>query len=118
MARKLFVSLNAEVEHGEVEISVFKSTPLCESEGGADMVIKVFRKEEPEFEFCYDKAEYFDGMDYKDAELIFEERLEPINDRKFEIKDRQVKTGRVYSYWISSDRGDIPIGPMVAFGIC
>jgi hypothetical protein len=113
MSSKLFYNLRIKAIEGQVHLSFYKSTPLFSSlsENDKSPVIRIYRKEESAFTFNRDYGEYFDGISAADAEPIFEGALEPINGRKYEYIDAHVRVGSTYAYWVSSDRGDPPVGP-------
>lgn len=112
MARKLFYNMHIRAMGGRVELTFFKSTPLfLEKKSEDSIVVRIFRKEEPTFTFNEDYEEYFDGLSMEGAELIFEGSMETLNDRKYHYIDESVKLGSTYAYWVSSDRGDAPLGP-------
>jgi hypothetical protein len=113
-SRKLLIRLRARVEDGAVRLRFYLATPLFllppkEREG---IVIRIFRRAEPDFVFGEDYDEYFDGAAPQAADRIFEGALEAINNRKFEFVDKKVEAGQTYIYWISSNRGDAPTGPV------
>ncbi|WP_135556136.1 M14 family metallopeptidase [Paenibacillus cymbidii] len=114
MARKLLFDLRVKAEEGAVRLYFGKTTPLFQSDPGDrdPLVIRIYRKEEPAFEFGRDYGEYFIGLDVADAELIYEGRLEAVDARMYSYTDRTVKVGGTYAYWVSGDRGDIPVGPV------
>ncbi|MBU0715279.1 MAG: hypothetical protein KJ964_07980 [Verrucomicrobia bacterium] len=75
------------------------------------MKIRVYRKDEPDFQFGADYDEYFDGIDWRQAQMIYDGMLEADKLRKFEFFDRDVEPLKTYAYWVSSDEGDEPVGP-------
>lgn len=114
MARKLLFDLRVKAEEGAVRLYFGKTTPLFQSDpqDRDPLVIRIYRKEEPAFEFGRDYGEYFIGLDVADAELIYEGRLEAVDARMYSYTDRTVEVGGTYAYWVSGDRGDIPVGPV------
>ena len=111
MSRKLLAHLRAEVENGAVCLSAYKSTPAFQTvavNASPDpfRIIRIYRKEEPDFAFGEDYAEYFDGCSRGEAKLIFEGTLPAHNDRKFIYEDQEVETGKVYVYWMAGAEGD------------
>jgi zinc carboxypeptidase len=113
-SRKLFTQLRARVQDGAVRLRFYMSTPLFQSISKLkrNVVVRVYRRPEPGFEFGGDYAEYFDGAAPRAADKVFEGKLPAINERKFEFVDKDVKEGQVYTYWVSSNRKDAPIGPV------
>jgi hypothetical protein len=105
--------LRAKVLNGEVRLSVYKSTPAFQSRTGQDRfrTLRVYRREEPAFTFGQDYAEYFDGLSYQDADLIFQGPLEAANNRKFTYVDGTAETGSTYAYWMAPADGK-PTGPV------
>lgn len=113
MARRTFGLLRVRVEDGAAHLSFFLTTPFFESRkrDGTRQIVRIYRKTEPDFIFGQDYAEYFDGLDYREAEVIFDGALPAINERKYEFTDEHVCSGGTYAYWVCSDRGDSPTGP-------
>ncbi|MFH1923776.1 MAG: M14 family metallopeptidase [Planctomycetota bacterium] len=104
--------LRAKALDGEVHLSVYKSTPAFQSKTGQERfrTIRVYRCEEPAFTFGQDYAEYFDGLSYHDADLIFQEPLKAANNRKFTYVDSTAEMGSTYAYWMAPADGE-PTGP-------
>jgi len=105
--------LQAKVSRNRVGLSFYKGTPFFESEDGAraqDMV-RIYRKPEPDFVFGQDYDEYFDGLSWREAKIIFSGTLAALNRRKFEYLDEDVKPGNTYVYWAALDGDDLPVGP-------
>ncbi|TMV43842.1 hypothetical protein FE783_34315 [Paenibacillus mesophilus] len=113
MSRKLFYNLRIQAAEGGVRLSFYKSTPLflSGSENGQPPMIRIYRKEEPAFSFNEDYGEYFDGLSPEQAEILFEGAMDAGNGRKYTYVDSLAKVGSTYAYWVSSDRGDPPVGP-------
>lgn len=114
MSQKHLMELRAEVEDGSVCIHAYKSTwSFDEGKTGASdpfRVIRVYRRETPGFTFNDDYAEYFDGLSWREAELVFEGPLAAGNNRKFAYIDNDVVIGQTYAYWMAADEGE-PVGP-------
>ncbi len=112
-ARKDLTLLRAKVLDGKVRLTAYKSTPAFQSKTGQDRfrTIRVYRREELTFTFGQDYAEYFDGLSYCDAGLIFQGPLKPSNNRKFTYVDDTAETGSTYAYWMASADGE-PTGPV------
>jgi len=112
MSRKLLTQLSADVQDGIVRLSAYKSTPAFDGKKTEYFqYIRIYRKEEPDFIFGEDYAEYFDDISWRDANLIFEGPLTAENNRKFTYADNDVKIGMTYSYWMAAD-STIPSGPV------
>lgn len=95
-----------------VEVRALKTTPAFEAESSpAFDRIRVFRSAAPDFEFGGDYAEYFNGMTSNNAEVIYENRLEPENERAFTYIDEDVEPGTTYCYWMAGAEGE-PTGPV------
>jgi hypothetical protein len=113
-SRKMFQPLRIGAVDGVVRLRFYLSTPLFVeiSNKPQDVVIRVYRRTAPEFVFGEDYAEYFDGAAPRAEDRIFEGTLAAINRRKFEFEDHAVEVGQTYMYWVSTDRGDWPVGPV------
>jgi hypothetical protein len=112
MSQKDFSSLRAQVKGSEVEISFYLSTPVFNSWDGSPVNIRIFRRGETQFTFNHDYAEYFDGVTFENAKMIFEGAAELINKRKIVYQDKSIKAGSTYVYWVSLAEGNIPAGPV------
>lgn len=112
MARKAITSFRAIVENKTVRLSGYKSTPCFQNAESKDTFKKfrIWRKEETDFEFGLDYAEFFDGLDNSSATLIHQGQLDVSNDRKLTFVDRDVAVGKTYAYWIAAAEGQ-PTGP-------
>jgi hypothetical protein len=111
--RKQFKPLRARTEDGTVRLRSYLSTPLFieHSKEKRRIVVCIYRRAAPSFEFGGDYAEYFDGATPGAGDRIFQDLLPLINDRKVEFVDRDVKVGQTYAYWISTNGKDAPVGP-------
>ncbi|MDO9542875.1 MAG: M14 family metallopeptidase [Kiritimatiellia bacterium] len=114
MARKLFSMLRITQGDGKARLSFYKGTLLFESPRGKEneMRIRVYRKDEPDFQFGLDYDEYFNGIDWRQARVIYDGKLAADNLRKFEFFDKEVEPLMNYAYWVSADEGDDPVGPV------
>jgi len=114
MSHKFLTQLRARAENGVAYLSARKSVHSLRAKNDSQdpfRIIRVYRKEEPDFVFNEDYAEYFDGVSQSEAKLIFEGHLPAHNDLKFIYEDRDVETGMTYTYWVACGEGD-PIGPV------
>jgi hypothetical protein len=114
MARKLFFLLKATTNAGKVTLTFFKGTPHFESPGGKEAVpvVRVYRLKADDFQWGADYNEFFDGLDSTAAALVHEGPLPLVNHRKVEFVDSTVTLGSTYAYWVASDQGDPPTGPV------
>jgi len=114
MRKYAFTELRARVEDGAVRLAFYLTTSIFESKGGGagPFPIRIYRSTESSFSFDKDHAEYFSCLDSAKARAIFEGYLPAINRRKYEHIDRRVRVGGTYAYWVSSDRGILPTGPV------
>ncbi|MDD4889590.1 MAG: M14 family metallopeptidase [Phycisphaerae bacterium] len=107
--RKSISNLRATVEGHCVLLTWYKS-------GAEDLpadefaAFRICRRQEDNFTFGVDYAEYFDGLSPDGAELVFEGSLAALNDRKFIYRDESVEVGRTYAYFVQGQHGD-PVGP-------
>lgn len=113
MSRKLLFRLRIVLSEEKVRLSFYKSPSLFTSARGKEktMRIRVYRKDEPDFQFGVDYDEYFNGIDWRRARVIYDGQLEADKLRKFEFFDGSVEPLKTYAYWVSSDEGDEPVGP-------
>ncbi len=72
---------------------------------------KVYRTSCLDFTFGTDYQEYFDGMDFKETDCIYQDSLETVLGVKFRFEDTAVEKGSVYAYWIATSKGK-PLGPL------
>lgn len=113
MARKPLTSFQARVTDSAVRLSAYKSTPTFQDKQASTdpfRTIRVYRKDEADFVFGEDYAEYFDGLSWREARVVFEGTLPAENERKFTYVDHDVQPGDVYAYWIAASEGE-PTGP-------
>jgi len=114
-SRRRLRGLEARVEDDGVRLRCYMSTPFFQKQSGLKrrkpVKVRVFRRAAAGFVFGEDYAEYFDGAMPRAEDRIFEGVLPAINERKFEFVDPDVRPGQVLMYWVSTDRGDVPIGP-------
>ena len=113
MARKELSFLRGGTRDGAVELTAFKTTPGFQDEGrrGRYRPIRVYRLAADRFVFGQDYAEFFDGLDWRDAELLFSGPLPEGNRRKFTFRDESARTGHTYAYWMGGASG-LPTGPV------
>ena len=113
MTSKAITSFRAIAKDGIVRLSGYKSTPCFQNAESETLFekIRVWRKEEVDFQFGQDYAEYFDGMTNSAATLIHEGPLDISNDRKLTFVDHNVTIGKTYTYWIAAAQGE-PAGPV------
>jgi hypothetical protein len=105
--------LGATVQQGKVRLSAYKSTAAFEDPKAKERfrAIRVYRLELPGFAFGRDYAEYFDGLSYHQAKLIFLGPIAPSNNRRFSYVDATGTTGSTYAYWMAPAAGE-PTGPV------
>lgn len=113
----LFMSLAATVQDGGVLVSFYQSTRfwgnLPERARDPALVLRVYRSEVEGLAFGIDYEEIIAGQTPAQARVIWEGPLPAINERKYEFRDRDVRPGHTYVYWVSSNLGDAPVGPKV-----
>jgi len=106
--------LKATAINGRVRLSCFKSTPFfnaTQKKKPDSVRLRIWRADLPGFRFGQDYDEFFNGLRWQDARLIFEGPFSALNNRKFEFADERVEPGQTYAYWVATDRGDLPTGP-------
>ncbi|MCK4624795.1 MAG: hypothetical protein KAV00_05755 [Phycisphaerae bacterium] len=113
MASKAISLLRAVVENETVQISGYKAALYFEDAENSDVfrTLRIWRKEETDFQFGRDYAEYFDGLSHSNATLIYEGPLDASNNRKFTFVDRDVTVGKTYAYWMAAAETE-PAGPV------
>ena len=103
MSRKAIAFLSARSESEGIVLEWYKATPFFNDESVLEFSeFSVFRKECVDFEFNNDYQEYFCDLEADDAGLIYRGVLECSNSRKYTFKDREVKTGCTYAYFVRS----------------
>ncbi|MFA6562523.1 MAG: M14 family metallopeptidase [Verrucomicrobiia bacterium] len=113
-ATRAIAFLKATAVAGRVRLSCFKSTPFfnaTQKEPKDSVRLRIWRADLLGFRFGHDYDEFFNGLRWQDARLIFEGPLSALNNRKFEFTDERVEPGQTYAYWVATDRGDLPTGP-------
>ena len=110
--KKSLIKFAAEVDNEQVILTFYRSWEYRKAEH--DNLFKTFRVYRlicSDFEFGKDYEEYFDGLDYKTAQLVFPGPIKSIKGlRQFVFIDTDVQIGTVYAYWIAASEGE-PIGP-------
>ena len=107
-------SLRARVEDGRVRLTCYKTTPFFETTSGEppdSVTIRVFRLAAPAFRFGRDYDEFFGGLDWREAAVIFEGVIPARNNRKYEFVDDGVAAGSTVAYWVGTDREEAATGP-------
>lgn len=84
----------------------------ADRQGERNFPLRIYRKEEPEYRFNLDYAEFFDGIGFADAELIFAGELELIHKRMHVYIDEQIEVGKVYAYWVAAQDETVATGPV------
>ena len=110
MSHKRLSRLQARVCQNKVRLSFYKGITFEEG-GRSENAVRIYRKPESGFVFGQDYGEYFDGLDWREAEVIFKGVLPAINRCKFEYVDDRVEVGKTYAYWVATDGEDFPVGP-------
>ena len=109
MGHKLLRRLRAVVKGGAVHLSAYKNR-LGAQAPEPFRALRVLRREEPDFGFGPDGPEYFQGLSWRDAELI--SGAPPADaGSKLTFTDSDVSVGGVYAYWMAAAEGE-PIGPV------
>ena len=106
--------LRARLETGQVRLSCYKTNPFFDAtadEPADSVVLRIRRLATPAFRFERDDDEFFDGLHWRDAELIFEGVIPAVNNRKYDYMDRDVVSGGTYAYWVSTNRESGATGP-------
>ena len=112
---KQLAFLTATAVDGKVRLACFKSTPFFEAtkQQKPDSVkLRIWRIALPTFRFGRDYDEFFDGLSWQDARVVFEGAISAINNRKYEFVDESVICGHTYAYWVGTDGGGLPTGPV------
>jgi len=112
--RKPIAFAKAEAVDGKVVLTWYASTPLFEGDADDEFsIFRVYRREEKDFTFGHDYAEYFLGVDGADAGLLYEGEIEPSNGRKYTYTDVDVTVGTTYSYFVQTKNSG-RVGPFPA----
>lgn len=111
MSRKNIMRGRARVQDGRVTITFYKGTPLFRARKGPCHV-RILRSSEPEFEFGSDYEEFFDGLDWRRADVLFDGVLTAENDRKFTYVDDTVDLGFTGAYWVQLHGDPEAVGPV------
>lgn len=113
--QKQLAFLTATAVHGKVRLACFKNTPFFEAtkQQKPDSVkLRIWRLDLPSFRFGRDYDEFFDGLSWHDARVIFEGTISALNNRKYEFTDEAVTCGQTYAYWVGTDGTGLPTGPV------
>lgn len=116
MARKLFSRFQAVNDGGQARLSWYLTTPFYQEQAVGErdwsaLPVRIHRIEAAGFVWGRDYEEYFDALDLRDADVIFDGPFDLINKRKYEFVDADVSLRTSYAYWVSA--GDVlPTGPV------
>jgi len=110
MSRKSLSSLRATAVDGAVELTFYKGAELFAANKGTQPV-RIWRRAEPGFPFGTDYREYFDDLDWRGAEMVFEGTLDCSNQRKARWVDRSVGVGFTGAYWVQVPGDENAVGP-------
>jgi hypothetical protein len=96
-----------------VTLTLYKA-PKYGAGADVDWTIRIYRKQVDTFESIADRNEHFDGMSYTDSgvTLIYEGTLPERAPSKKTYVDSNVSLGSYYAYWVSTNLGDYPVGPI------
>lgn len=117
MNPKMFQLLRARTTDEGVRLSFYLSrgfvevTPPQWKDVTID-TIRVLRTEDSCGQSMAYDEEYYNGMNPEDAEVIFDGHIEPTNKAKFEFVDSNVELRHTYAYWVRTQHGDTPVGPV------
>ena len=111
MARKSIRFLRGKSEDGIVRLYIERGSLLYDNNGDR-LHFRIYRKKEDAFEQGNDYYEYFDSIDFKDAELIYDGPLDKEESYYFIYTDRNVKPLDTYAYWVAYKDDTIPAGPV------
>ncbi|HWL52169.1 MAG TPA: M14 family metallopeptidase [Chthoniobacteraceae bacterium] len=71
-------------------------------------VFRLYRRHEPDFLFNRDYADFFDGLSWTGADLLFEGEAALLNERKWEYRDTTAQIGQTYAYWATLKGSETP----------
>lgn len=114
MARKCIRFLRGKCEDGVVRLYIERGSPLYQNQSD-ELHFRIYRKKENEFEQDNDYNEYFDAIDYREAELIYDGPLKKQDSYCFVYTDRDVKPLDIYAYWAAYKDETVPAGPVGIF---
>jgi len=108
--RKEIVQLHGGVEDASIQLS-WMWNPTALHPQPSSPHFRVFRREESEFIFGEDYEEYFHGLTWAAAPVVFDGLLTPSSDRRFSWVDSTVEVGKTYAYFVGTPQAE-PIGPI------
>ncbi len=111
MTRKSIRFFRGKSINGQVHLFIEKGFPLFQNNEEV-LNFRIYRKKEQDFIQGCDYQEYFDNLDYQDAELIYDGPLAKNGNYYFRYIDKTVKALKVYAYWIAFERDVLPVGPV------
>ncbi len=74
--------------------------------------VEILRKEVPGFHYNKHRDGYLLTEDYRGSELIFKGKPERKSMNLFKYTDRTAEPGGVYTYWVTTDLNERPLGPV------
>jgi hypothetical protein len=112
MARKSIRINGIECIDGQVHLYIVRGQQLKDTTSD-QLNFRIYRKQEDNYLQGFDYQEYFDNIDWKEAELIYEGPVERKERFHFVFTDSNVEFLKVYSYWAAYEEDDVPAGPAV-----
>ena len=97
-----------------MRLTCYRTTPLFEVTSGesADgLGPRIRRLATPAFRFGRDYDEFFGGLDWRDAEVIYEGAIPALNSRKYGFVDDGVAAGSTVAYRVGTDLEATATGP-------
>jgi hypothetical protein len=112
MSRKMLSFLRGKVNNKTISLTFYKGNAFfSDTLDPRFNTLRVYRYEISAFSFNDDYQEFFDGLDYRLAVIIFNGPIEPSNNHKFTFVDYDVKIGSIYAYWVAAGENE-PSGPV------
>ncbi len=114
MANKSLVFFRARVlPDSTVLLSAYLGAEAFQAVAGHPTpVFRLYRQHQPDFLFNRDYDDFFDGLPWTGAELLFEGEASLINRRKWEYRDTTARVGETYTYWVTLKGSEgPPAGP-------
>ncbi len=111
MASKSIRFLRGRSENGLVRLYIERGYPLYNNNSDV-LNFRIYRKKEDGFLQGSDYYEYFDALNFKDADIIYTGPLTKQDRYYFVYTDSDVKLLDVYAYWVAYDNDSVPAGPL------
>lgn len=111
MGRKSIRINGIESIEGKIKLYIVRGQQLKDNHNDI-LHFRIYRKREDGFLQGVDYQEYFENLNFREAELIYDGPVEKQDRFHFVYVDENVKPLDVLTYWVAYEKDEIPAGPV------